>query len=87
MRIQDKEILTLPEVATILRCSKTHVCNLINGKLAGVSRLPSIPMGRRKVVRRSTLERWMCAVEEGRDMLPALPETAAGRMVKGEYHA
>ena len=81
------EILTVGEVAMELRCSKTHVCNLINGKLAGLPRLPAVVMGRRKLVRRSTLERWLRAVEEGRDMLPTLPETAAGRMVKGEYHA
>ena len=81
------EILTIPELAAELRCSKTHVCNLINGKLHGVPRLPAIAMGRRKVVRRSTLEHWLRAVEEGRDMLPTLPETAAGRMVKGEYRA
>jgi len=41
--------------------------------------LPAIIMGRRKLVRRQTLERWILAVEEGRDMLTA-PETAAGRM-------
>lgn len=80
------EILTLLEVAKILRVSKTHVCNLINGKVAGVPRLPAIVMGRRKLVRRSVLEAWIRAVEEGRDKL-ALPETAAGRMTEGAYHA
>ena len=81
------EILTISEVAAELRCSKTHVCNLINGKLGGVPRLPAIAMGRRKVVRRSTLERWLRAAEEGCDMLPPLLETVAGRMAEGVYHA
>ena len=85
--MSSSEILTIAEVATSLRCSKTHVCNLINGKVAGVPRLPAIEMGRRKLVRRSTLERWMRAVEGGRDMLPPLPETAAGRMAEGAHHA
>jgi excisionase family DNA binding protein len=81
------EILILREVAAILRCSKSHVSNLTHGRVPGVPRLPSISMGRRKLVRRTTLEEWMRAVEEGRAMLPAWPETAAGRMTKGAYHA
>jgi hypothetical protein len=64
-----------------------HICDLTNGRVAGVPRLPAMSLGRRKVVRRSTLEEWMRAVEEHRAMLPPLPETAAGRMAKGAYHA
>ena len=80
------EILTLVEVAKTLRVSKTHVCNLINGTVASLPRLPAIVMGRRKLVRRRTLEEWIRAVEGGRDKLGA-PETAAGRMAEGVYHA
>ena len=80
------ENLTLSEVAADLRCSKSHVCNLISGKVAGAPRLPVIVMGRRKLVRRSSLEEWLRAVEEGRDKL-ASPETVAGRMAEGVYHA
>jgi hypothetical protein len=50
------EILTITEVAKELRCSKAHVYNAINGKASGVSRLPAIHMGRRKLVRRYSLE-------------------------------
>ena len=60
-------ILTISEVATDLRCSKAHVCNAINGKVAGVSPLPAITMGRRKLVRQGTLERWKRANERGPD--------------------
>ena len=59
------EILTVAEVAADLRCSKAHVYNVINGKVAGVTALPAITMGRRKLVRRSSLEAWKCAVEHG----------------------
>jgi hypothetical protein len=59
-------VLTIPEVAAELRCSKAHVYNVINGKVTGVSSLPAIPMGRRKLVLRSTLDRWKCANERGR---------------------
>ena len=52
------DILTVAEVARNLRCSKAHVYHAINGTIAGVSPLPFISLGRRKLVRRSTLESW-----------------------------
>jgi excisionase family DNA binding protein len=52
------EILTAAEVAAELRCSKAHVYNAIAGRIEGVSPLPAISMGRRKLVRRSALEQW-----------------------------
>lgn len=52
------EILTASEVAIELRCSKAHVYNAIAGRIVGVSSLPTISMGRRKLVRRSALEQW-----------------------------
>lgn len=56
-------ILTIADVAGDLRCSKAHVYNVINGKVAGVTPLPVISMGRRKLVRRSSLEQWKRANE------------------------
>jgi excisionase family DNA binding protein len=61
----DDVVLTIPEVAAELRCSKAHVYNVINGRVRGVSSLPAIVMGRRKLVRRSTLDRWKYANERG----------------------
>ncbi len=54
-----REILTLHEVAQILRCSKTHVSNVLAGKVPGVPKLTHLSMGRRKLVRRTWLEVWM----------------------------
>lgn len=59
------EILTAAEVASELRCSKAHVYNAIAGKIGGVSALPAISMGRRKLVRRSALEQWKRINESG----------------------
>jgi excisionase family DNA binding protein len=59
------EILTVAEVAARLRCSKAHVCNAINGKVRGVTRLPAISMGRRKLVRREALAAWLARNEPG----------------------
>jgi excisionase family DNA binding protein len=53
------EILTIHDVAEILRCSKTHVSNVINGKVAGVPKLTHLSMGRRKLIRRAWLDQWM----------------------------
>lgn len=82
------EILTVGEVAAELRCSKAHVHNAINGKVAGVSPLPAIHMGRRKLVRRSALERWKRLNEKGSidGMIAASPEVDAVRPMGGEAH-
>jgi len=54
-----KRLLTLKEVANELRCSKAHVSNVVNGRVGGVARLAHIAVGRRKLVRREWLDRWM----------------------------
>lgn len=83
------EILTVSDVAAELRCSKAHVHKAINGKVAGVSPLPAIHMGRRKLIRRSALERWKRMNEQGSldAMMPASPEVDAARPMKGDFHA
>jgi excisionase family DNA binding protein len=52
-------ILTVKEVANILRCSKAHVHNAIHGKVHGLPILTHLTMGRRKLVRRDWLEQWL----------------------------
>ncbi len=84
------EILTVEQVADELHCSKAHVYNAINGKVQGVSQLPAITMGRRKLVLRSSLERWKQANEKGtsRDaMISSSPEVDAVRREKGGFYA
>ena len=51
-------ILTAKEVAADLRCSTTQVYRLMNGYVEGVTALPYLPLGRKKVVPRSILEQW-----------------------------
>jgi excisionase family DNA binding protein len=57
--VKDTHVLTIDDVAAILRCSKTHVSNVLAGKVPGVLRLTHIAMGRRKLVRREWLDQWM----------------------------
>ena len=53
------EILTIREVAEVLRCSKAHVCNVLRGRVQGLPKLTHFSLGRRKLVRREWLDTWM----------------------------
>ena len=52
------EVLTAKEVAEELRCSKAQVYKLMNGEVTDRTVLPHIALGRKKVVRRASLEAW-----------------------------
>ena len=67
-------ILTATEVASILRCSKAHVSKAIAGKLPNASPLPALRLGRRSLIRREALARWIEENEGGK--LAASPEVA-----------
>jgi excisionase family DNA binding protein len=58
-------ILTLDEVARVLRCSKAHASKLTRGKVHGISPLPTIRLGRRVLVRRDALFQWLSASTSG----------------------
>lgn len=73
------EVLTLGEVAEVLRCSKAHVCKIVNGQVAGTPQLPAISLGRRKLVRRATLLGWLAANEQSVRMTGSLEVDAGGR--------
>lgn len=51
-------ILTAKEVAHDLRCSKSQVYRLLCGDVIGLTVLPHLALGRKKVVPRSVLEEW-----------------------------
>src|SRR5437764_7221501 len=72
------DILTLREVALVLRCSKGHVCKIVNGQIAGTPQLPAISLGRRKLVRRATLLSWLAENEQSARIASSL-EVDAGR--------
>jgi len=58
-------ILTINQVAEILQCSKAHVSNALNGKVANVPALPHFSLGRRKLIRREWLEAWLEEYKSG----------------------
>ncbi len=57
-------LMTISEVARELRCSKGHVQNLIHGRVPRTLPLPSVPLGRRRMIRRSSLHEWIGANEQ-----------------------
>ena len=57
-------ILTLNETAIFLRCSKTHASKLARGQVRGVTPLPAVRLGRRVLVRREELFRWLSAQDQ-----------------------
>ena len=58
-----EEVLKLEEAAQVMRCSKTHLQNVIHGRVANVPPLPCVRVGRRLLIRREALDRWLRAVE------------------------
>jgi len=79
------EIMTASDVARYLHCSKAHVYNAINGRIENVTPLPALSFGRRRLVRRATLEEWIRANEKGlaSGMMPTKLEVGtAGCMEK-----
>jgi hypothetical protein len=64
------DLLTLDQVAHVLHISKAHVSNVIAGRVEGCSPIPVLHLGRRKLVRRTTLELWI----KENDKIAASPE-------------
>src|SRR5207249_3661020 len=62
-----------------LRCSKAQVYKLMNGEIADRTVLPHIALGRKKVVRRSSLEAWKRLNENRCHSLGRLRNEGRGR--------
>ena len=59
MTVQDFDLLTLADVAELLHCSKAHVSKAVAGQVQGCPPIPSVSLGRRKLVRRQSLLAWI----------------------------
>ncbi len=57
--LDDFGLLTLADVAGLLHCSKAHICNIVSGRVRGCPPIPSVSLGRRKLVRREALLSWI----------------------------
>ena len=57
------KVLNLAEAAALVRCSRAHLSNVVNGKVRGIPRLPAVRIGRRVLFRRESLESWLQQIE------------------------
>ena len=64
------DLLTLKQVADLLHCSKAHVSKAVAGKVQDCPAIPAIRLGRRMLVRRSSLLEWIAANETGKITAP-----------------
>jgi Helix-turn-helix domain len=55
----DFDLLTLREVADLLHVSKAHISNAVAGRVPGCTPIPAVHLGRRTLVRRSSLLAWI----------------------------
>ena len=76
--LNDFDLLTLADVAKLLHCSKAHVGKMVSGACAGCAAIPCVRLGRRKLVLRESLVRWI-EENESRSRMEASPERGAGR--------
>jgi hypothetical protein len=53
------DLLTLGEVAIILRVSKSHMSKLTRGLVQGIPPLPTVRLGRRVIIERDALIHWI----------------------------
>jgi len=75
------DLLTLTEAAELLHCSKAHVCKAVNGRVRGCAPIPCVSLGRRRLIRRESLRRWLEANERVANdaKLTTLPVRDAGK--------
>ncbi len=59
------QFLTAKEIAAELRCSTAQAYKLLRGEVVGLKPIPHLPLGRKKVVRRSSFDAWKAANETG----------------------
>jgi len=52
-------VLTLEQAATYLQVSKAHLSNVIGGKVPGVTPVRCFRVGRRVLIKREWIDRWL----------------------------
>jgi hypothetical protein len=57
------DILDVSEAATVLHCCKSHVSNILNGKVPNVPPIPHVRAGRKRLIRYGALVDWFKAQE------------------------
>jgi len=55
----ESPVLSLKEAAAYLQVSKAHLSNVINGKVSGVPPVRSFRGGRRVLIKREWIDKWL----------------------------
>jgi hypothetical protein len=58
------DLLTLREAARELRCSRTHLFDILQGRVGRVPPLPAFRFGRKLFIRRLQLQAWVQSLED-----------------------
>ena len=61
----DREIMDIRAAAIYLGVSRSHLSHLLAGKVAGVPAIPHVRAGRRALIRRVVIDRWLLEQEHG----------------------
>ena len=79
--LESFDLLTLADAAELLHCSKAHFCKAVNGRVIGCAPIPSVSLGRRRLIRRESLREWLEANERVANdgKLTTLPVRGAGK--------
>ena len=60
-----REIMDIKAAASYLGVSRSHLSHILAGKVAGVPAIPHVRAGRRALIRRVVIDRWLLEQEHG----------------------
>jgi hypothetical protein len=63
----DREIMDIKAAANYLGVSRSHLSHILAGKVSGVPAIPHVRAGRRALIRRVVIDRWLLEQEHGVD--------------------
>lgn len=63
--VGNREILDIKAAAIYLGISRSHLTHILAGKVAGVPAIPYVRAGRRALIRRTVIDRWLLEQEHG----------------------
>ena len=59
------EIMDIKAAASYLGVSRSHLSHILAGKVPGVPAIPYVRAGRRALIRRAVIDRWLLEREHG----------------------
>jgi len=60
-----REILDIKTAAIYLGVSRSHLSHILAGKVRGIPVIPHVRAGRRALIRRTVIDRWLLEQEHG----------------------